>query len=88
MLLTRGSLKERTSPASIVAILRIPLSELTHLGREHVRWVAMECKAPLLKHSPERRSKGGGDVAFESGVVAVLGRGTRWFSRTVHTPRK
>ncbi|CAE7524099.1 unnamed protein product [Symbiodinium pilosum] len=27
----------------------IPLSELTHLGREHVRWVAMECKAPLLK---------------------------------------
>ena len=28
---------------------RIPLSELIPLGREHVRWVAMECKASLLK---------------------------------------
>ncbi|CAE7237825.1 gtf2h4 [Symbiodinium natans] len=27
----------------------IPLSELIRLGREHVRWVAMECKASLLK---------------------------------------
>ncbi|CAE7495062.1 gtf2h4 [Symbiodinium necroappetens] len=27
----------------------IPLSELIPLGREHVRWVAMECKASLLK---------------------------------------
>jgi len=26
-----------------------PLSDLVRLGREHVRWVAMECKASLLK---------------------------------------
>ena len=32
----------------------LPLHALEPLGREHVRWVALECKEPLLKRPVSR----------------------------------